>query len=203
MKKQTGEWDTLEGVLQEVWAMLKRGVAHFDDPFHWPVLGTSAKDGCRLRCVILRQFMLPKRILVCHTDARANKVKEILNSANVSWLFYHPQRKVQLRISGSAVLHANDQFADEQWAATKITSRLNYCATKPPGTPIDKPSSGVPDFLFKSAAALLSSERGRKNFMVSACRIDFIDWLKLSALGNRRARFDWDDNDLKASWLVP
>jgi hypothetical protein len=94
MKKQPGKWDTLDGVLQEVWAMLKRGVTDFDDPFHWPVLGTSAKEDCRLRCVILRQFTLPERILVCHTDARANKVQEILNCANVSWLFYHPQRKV-------------------------------------------------------------------------------------------------------------
>jgi len=203
MKSRPEKLDTLEGVLQEIWAMLKQGVANFDDPFHWPVLGTSAKDDSRLRCVILRQFMLPERILICHTDARANKVQEILNSANVSWLFYHPQRKVQLRISGSAALHADDQFADEQWAATKITTRLNYCATQPPGTAIDKPSSGIPDILIKSAGTLLSSERGRKNFMAIACRIDSIDWLKLSTLGNRRARFDWDDNNLKAEWLIP
>lgn len=203
MKKQPEKWDTLEEVLQGIWAMLKQGVAHFDDPFHWPVLGTSAKDGSRLRCVILRQFMLPERILVCHTDARSNKVREIQNCANVSWLFYHPQRKVQLRISGSAALHANDQFADEQWAATKITTRLNYCATQPPGTPIDRPSSGIPDILVKSAATLLSGASGRENFMAITGRIDSIDWLKLSTLGNRRARFDWDDNDLKAVWLIP
>jgi hypothetical protein len=203
MKRRPGKWDTLEGVLQEVWAMLKQGVADFDDPFHWPVLGTSAKDGSRLRCVILRQLMLPERILVCHTDARANKVQEILNCVNVSWLFYHPQRKVQLRISGSAELHANDEFADEQWAATKITTRLNYCATQPPGTHVDRPSSGIPDLLIKGAATLLSGQRGRENFMAIACRIDAIDWLKLSTLGNRRARFDWDENKLKAVWLIP
>ena len=183
--------------------MLKQGVANFDDPFHWPVLGTSSKEGSHLRCVILRQFMLPERSLVCYTDARANKVQEILNCANVSWLFYHPQSKVQLRISGSAELHADDQFADEQWAATKITTRLNYCATHPPGTVIDKPSSGIPDLLIKSAATLISSEIGRENFMAIVCRIDAIDWLKLSTLGNRRARFDWDDDNLKAVWLIP
>jgi hypothetical protein len=36
------------------------------------------------------------RVLVCHTDARAAKVEEISNVAKVSWLFYHPKRKVQL-----------------------------------------------------------------------------------------------------------
>jgi len=203
MKKKKGKWDTLDGILNEVWTMLKRGVTHFNDPFHWPVLGTTGKDGCSLRTVILRQLILPDRILVCHTDDRATKAQEICNSNKVSWLFYHPETKVQLRISGQAKLHTDDQFADDQWAATKITSRLNYCATQPPGTPIDKPSSGLPDFLLNKIPTLLDTERGRKNFMAIACSIDSIDWLILRALGHRRARFDWDENRLSATWLIP
>jgi hypothetical protein len=39
---------------------------------------------------------MPDRVLVCHTDARAAKVEEISNVVKVSWLFYHPKRKVQL-----------------------------------------------------------------------------------------------------------
>jgi hypothetical protein len=203
MKKKRRKCDTLEDVLRQVWKMLTRGVSHFNDPFHWPVLGTTGKNGISLRTVILRQFLLPERILVCHTDARADKVQEISNSDKVSWLFYHPKRKVQLRISGHATLHADDQFADEQWAATKITSRLNYSTTEPPGTPIDQPSSGLPDFLLKKVPTLLESEKSRKNFMAIACRIDSMDWLILRTLGNRRARFDWDQNGLKATWLIP
>jgi len=183
--------------------MLKQGVTRFNDPFHWPVLGTTEKDGSRLRTVILRQFIWPERILVCHTDARADKVQEISNFAKVSWLFYHPKKKVQLRISGPATLHADDRFADRQWAEAKITSRLNYCASQPPGTPIDAPSSGLPEFLRHKIPTLLDVERGRKNFMVIAGRIDSMDWLILKVLGNRRARFDWDENGLKAKWLIP
>lgn len=203
MKKRGRKWDTLEGVLKEACTMLKQGVTHFNDPFHWPVLGTTGKDGSSLRTVILRQFIWPERILVCHTDARADKVQEISNFAKVSWLFYHPKQKVQLRISGPATLHADDQFADRQWANTKITSRLNYCASEPPGTAIEKPSSGLPDFLLHKVPTLLESESGRKNFMVIAGRIDSMDWLILKVLGNRRARFDWDENGLKAEWLIP
>ncbi len=153
--------------------------------------------------VILRQFIWPERILVCHTDARAAKVQEISNFSKISWLFYHPKKKVQLRISGPATLHADDQFADQQWANTKITSRLNYCASEPPGTSIEKPSSGLRDFLVHKVPTLLESESGRKNFMVIAGRIDSMDWLILKVLGNRRARFDWDENGLKAEWLIP
>ncbi len=203
MKKKKEKWNALEVILNEVWTMLKRGVTHFNDPFHWPVLGTTGKDGCSLRTVILRQLILSERILVCHTDARATKAQEIYNSNNVSWVFYHPKKKIQLRISGRAKLHTDDQFADDQWAAAKITSRLNYCATEPPGTPVDKPTSGLPDFLLNTIPTLLESERGCKNFMSIACRIDSIDWLLLRALGHRRARFDWDENRLSSTWLIP
>jgi pyridoxamine 5'-phosphate oxidase len=202
MKKKE-ERDTLEKLLQGVWKMLERGVVRFNDPFHRPVLGTLGKDGPGLRTVILRQFILPDRVLVCHTDARAVKGKEIFNFDRVGWLFYHPKRKIQLKITGRATLHAHDQFADKQWAATKITSRLNYCAIEAPGTPIERPSSGLPDFLLNKIPTLLESERGRKNFMVVAGRIDSMDWLNLRAFGNRRARFNWDKEGLHATWLIP
>ena len=203
MKKKKRRWDTLDAVLEETWTLLKNGVNRPDDPFHWPVLGTSAKQGSRLRTVILRGFDLTQRRLVCHTDARAHKVAEIAAFANVGWLFYHPARKVQLRICGRATLHTDDQLANGQWAATKTTSRLNYCALEPPGTVVDKPSSGLPEFLRNKVPTLLDSERGRRNFMVIACRIDCLDWVGLGTLGNRRARFVWDENGLAADWLVP
>ena len=203
MGYKEGNWKTLDGVLDEIGKMLERGATRFNDPFHWPVLGTTGKDGVSLRCVILREFQRLDRVLVCHTDARAAKVQEISNVAGVSWLFYHPKRKVQLRISGGATLHADDHFADRQWAGTGISSRLNYCAIEPPGTRINSPSSGLPDFLLNKVPTLLETERGRQNFAAIACRIDSIDWLVLRVLGNRRARFEWDDAGLNARWLVP
>lgn len=203
MKKKSGKWKTLDGVLAEIWQMLERGAAHYNDPFHWPVLGTNGPEGSSQRCVILREFSMADRMLVCHTDARAAKVQEIAASARVSWLFYHPKRKVQLRISGPASLHTDDPLADRQWAGTGITSRLNYCAVEPPGTPVDRPSSGLPVFLLKSAPTLLDTEKSRRNFMAIACRIDSIDWLALQLLGNRRARFDWGETGLAATWLIP
>jgi pyridoxamine 5'-phosphate oxidase len=203
MRKKKGKWDTLDGVLDEVWKMLKRGVTRFNDPFHWPVLGTTGKDSCGLRTVILRQLLLPDRILVCHTDSRATKAQEINHSNKVSWLFYHPKKQVQVRITGHATLHTEDQIANDQWASTRITSRLNYCALQPPGTPVERPSAGLPDFLLNKVPTLLESEKGRNNFMAIACRIDSIDWLILRIIGNRRARFEWHEGKLKASWLIP
>ena len=203
MSKKEGSWKSLDKVLNACWKMLSRGADHFNDPFHWPVLGTTGKEGISLRCVILREFLMPGRVMVCHSDARAGKVQEITADAKVSWLFYHPQRKVQLRISGHATLHADDQFADEQWAAVKAASRLNYCTIEPPGTPVDTPTSGMPDFLRNKVPALLDTEKNRRNFTAIAGRIDSMDWLVLRVLGNRRARFDWDETGLNARWLIP
>ena len=203
MARAEKKLNSLDGVLEKIWKMLKRGATHYNDPFHWPVLGTTGPNGIGMRSVILREFSSSERRLVCHTDGRASKVQDIFNSAGVSWHFYHPKKKVQLRISGVATLHADDAFADRQWEAAGLTSRLNYCTADPPGTPVDRPFSGLPDFLLKKAPSLLDTEKNRKNFMVIACRIDSIDWLVLLALGNRRARFVWDENGMKATWLVP
>ncbi|CAB1085497.1 hypothetical protein D1AOALGA4SA_12985 [Olavius algarvensis Delta 1 endosymbiont] len=195
--------ESLEAVLSEVWKMLQRGVDRYNDPFHCPVLGTSREDGSCLRTVILRQFDSVARRLTCHTDSRAAKVREISRCANVAWLFYHPKKKVQIRVSGPATLHTADDFADEQWAAAKATSRLNYCAAEPPGSVIEQPASGLPDFLLNKAPTLLNTEPGRKNFMVIAGRIESLDWLQLSLLGNRRARFEWTASGMTAAWLIP
>ncbi|MBT8365152.1 MAG: pyridoxamine 5'-phosphate oxidase family protein [Deltaproteobacteria bacterium] len=203
MKITNGKCDTLDVILDKIWLMLEQGATHSEDPFHWPILGTTAKEGCSLRTVILRQVNASDRILVCHTDARSAKVQEIINYSPTSWLFFHPQKKIQVRISGHATLHAHDPYADRQWADTSITSRLNYCTSQPPGTPIDKPSSGLPDFLLDKIPTLLETEMGRKHFMAIAVHIYSIDWLILKVTGNQRARFEWDEDRLRATWLVP
>jgi hypothetical protein len=203
MKIRSEKFYTLDGILNNIWFMLEQGASHSEDPFHWPVLGTTAKEGCSLRTVILRQIKVPDRILTCHTDMRSAKVQEIMNCSQTSWLFYHPKKKIQLRILGPATLHAHDEYADRQWDDTSITSRLNYCASRPPGARIDKPSSGLPDFLLNKIPTLLDTERCRKNFMVIVVHIFSIDCLLLNITGNRRALFEWNNNRLRSTWLVP
>ena len=203
MRRKKAAEETLDIVLSEIWKMLEQGASHFNDPFHWPVLGTAGEHGVSLRTVILRQVLQPERILVCYTDARAPKARQILDFSKVSWLFYHPKKKIQLRISGEAELHTDDEFADKRWARTRAPSRLDYNTGQPPGTPVDRPSSGLPDFLRDKVPSLLDSEKGRANFMVIACQIDTIDWLQLKITGHRRARFHWDQHGLQSTWLIP
>ena len=70
MKIRNEKSDTLNCILDNIWFMLEQGAVHSDDPFHCPVLGTTSREGCSLRTVILRQVKVLDRILVCHTDVR-------------------------------------------------------------------------------------------------------------------------------------
>jgi pyridoxamine 5'-phosphate oxidase len=203
MWKKKKSWTTLDGVLEGAWAMIRKGADRFNDPLHCPVLGTVNEEGSSLRTVILRHFLLPERILICYTDARAPKVQEIMASDRATWLFYHPKKRIQLRISGRATLHGDDSVAEEHWSKTHVTNRINYATRKAPGASVDAPSSGLPDFLRNTVPTLLESEKARENFMAIISRIDSLDWLLLDPLGNRRALFEWDGDEPTATWLVP
>ena len=82
-------------------------------------------------------------------------------------------------------------------------SRRCYRAVLGPGTPSNKPTSGLPDFLEGRTPTLEESEIGRKNFVVIACQFDFLDWYYLRAKGHRRAQFFWTDTEMSAQWVAP
>ena len=179
--------------------MLHQGVRNFRHPFHQPAMATATENGVAQRTVILRDFSADERILVCHSDARAPKIRQISHTSAVSWLFYHPKRKIQVRIRGIAFVHAVDRIADEQWEGMRMTSRLNYCAKHPPGTPLDGPPAGTPQHTLEA----LDPFAGRENFAAIVCRFDGLDCLRLGVTRHRRVRFDWKGTGMTATWLEP
>jgi hypothetical protein len=191
-------------ILEQIWALLWRGVNQASDPFHTPVLGTVSMEGCHLRTVVLREVELAERLLLCHTDARSPKFHEIQKTPEVSWLFYHPREKLQLRIKGLATLHTDDEMADRQWRTSKLSSRRCYCAVTAPGTAQHEPSSGLPEKLVKRPPSEEESEQlGRQHFAVIVCQVMTIDWLYLQARGHQRVQFSWQENHFHATWVTP
>jgi len=194
---------TLDDVLESSWRFLHEGVQNFRDPFHQSILTTMEGNKPQVRIVILREFSEKDRTLVCHCDARGSKVLQIRDNPSVSWLFYHPEKWLQLRLSGTASVHTNDKTAETQWEKVHLTHRINYCAETPPGSPTEKPTSGLPDFLRDKAAKLLDGPEARKNFAAIVCRFDEMDWLLLKLTGHIRAKFHWKDNRMDSSWVIP
>jgi hypothetical protein len=175
------------------WELLAEGVQRAASPFHTPVLGTQSQDGPELRTVVLRAAEPAERLLVCHTDLRSPKLRQLSLDAGVCWLFYDPGAKLQLRIRAIATLHQGDAMARERWAASRERSRECYRNSFAPGTPVDTP---------ESATALLQ-EDGFANFAVIRTEVQSFEWLYLRAAGHRRARFEWRDGGWQGAWLAP
>ena len=194
---------TLDDVLDSSWRILHKGVRNYKHPFYRSALTTLDGNKPEARTVILRGFSEQDRTLICHCDARSPKVSQIRENPHVSWLFYHPERWLQVRLSGTASVHTDDEAAETQWEKVRVTSRVNYCAELAPGSPAEKPTSGLPEFLRDKASKLLDHPEARKNFAAIVCRFDQMDWLLLKLTGHLRAKFRWEDDRMNASWVIP
>jgi pyridoxamine 5'-phosphate oxidase len=195
-------WSSLEKIWAEAWRMLVVAVSDSKNPLRTPVLGTVGTEGGHLRTVVLRQVVEAERLIMFNTDVRSSKVRDIQSQPRLSWLFYHPQERVQLRLAGQTSLLQVGSLLDEEWNRLSSLNRRDYCTVDPPGSPLTRPSSGLPDN-FGPTPTPAEAEIGRKNFVVVVCQVDFLDWLLLQEAGHLRAQFTWQDHKLSATWVVP
>lgn len=191
-------------ILKRIWKHLDLGVLEREHPFHTPVLGTVSGGEPQLRVVVLRRFRRKNpRGLAFHAHVRSPKIEEIRSNPNISWLFYHPGERFQVRIRGAATVHTGGDMHDEQWLETEFFSRRCYVG-EPPSQLSEKPTSGLPEDLTLRAPTEEESEAGRANFAVIFSTIDTIDCLELNVKGHRRSMFEWNGaGELATRWLTP
>ncbi len=191
-------------ILKKIWKHLDLGTLERDHPFHTPVFSTVA-NGCvpNLRVVVLRRFWRKPPQLAFHTHTGSPKIKELQSNPNVYWLFYHTIERIQVRVKGKAMIHTDDDLADEQWLATEFFSRRCYVGEAPTQTS-KKPTSGLPEDLLDRAPTREESETGRANFAVVTSTIEQIDCLEMNVRGHRRSLFVWNERgELETKWLTP
>ncbi|MCA9040905.1 MAG: pyridoxamine 5'-phosphate oxidase family protein [Planctomycetaceae bacterium] len=195
--------DSLEQILSELWKELSLAPSLPEHPWRFPVLGTTSDAGCELRTVVLRQCDPEARTIFCHTDIRSPKASQLRQNPRTVWLFYHPQNRVQLRVTGQSYLHHQDDLAERFWADSDPASLNLYRAPNPPGSLQSAPDPNLPEELRGRPLIREEVEPGRNLFLLVATRIESIDWLKLDQAGSLRARFIWDEGTLSAGWLSP
>lgn len=189
--------DDLGATLSEAWRLLARGVADRRHGFHHPVLATSGIDGRpRARTVILRGVDAAARTLRFHTDARSEKVAEMAREERVALHFYDGGAKAQVRIEGSATIHADDAVADAAWAGSRPLSRACYGTEPAPGLAI----AAAQAFTLPPEG---ETDAGRANFRAVVVRAECLEWLWLAHGGHRRALFPFGTATAQAQWLVP
>jgi hypothetical protein len=190
-------------ILKKIWKHLDLAVLEREHPFHTPVFGTVGENEPNLRVVVLRRFWRKPPRLAFHSHIGAPKIKEIQTNPNVSWSFYHPKEKLQLRVKGTATIHTDDELAEEQWFATELFSRRCYVG-EAPSRESKKPTSGLPEDLISRQPTREESETGRANFVVVSSSIDSIDCMELDVKGNRRSLFVWNGaGEMETKWLTP
>jgi hypothetical protein len=180
----------LQAVLPAAFACLAEGAANPSSPFRNPALATA---GLGLRTLVLRRFLPEARVVTLHTDSRSSKMAALQTDPRASLLFWHAERRVQIRLAGHVTVGGAAE-ADAAWTALPAGSRATYAVTLPPGTPIADPAEARQD---------LSPEAARAVFTVLRLGFDTLEYLSLARDGHSRARFGWSGAAHTATWLVP
>ena len=196
--------DSLPDTLDLIWDALHQGATDRRHPFHLPTLATrGASDYPEARIVVLRRAERASRELICHTDARSGKVREIGADPRVTWLFYDPERRHQFRVRAQAEVLTNGSLFEDAWARSNVSSRRCYLAPRAPSSESEHPTANLPDSHVDRNPTLEESEAGKVNFAVLRSEIISIERLHLASDGHRRVRFDFVDGDWTGVWIEP
>ncbi|MEM9204765.1 MAG: pyridoxamine 5'-phosphate oxidase family protein [Pseudomonadota bacterium] len=184
----------------EAWRLLGRGVKDRRSGFHTMTVATVSADGLPdARTVVLRGVDHLARTLRFHTDSRSKKIEALKRQPTITAVLYDAKKKIQMRASGIATVHADTALHTEAWAATRSFSRECYRVTLAPGTPINDPEA----VLFDPPGG--DGEAGVEVFRPVTIQVAKLEWLYLAHQGHRRALYCYDanGNQTDGTWVVP
>ncbi|MEP2102368.1 MAG: pyridoxamine 5'-phosphate oxidase family protein [Parasphingorhabdus sp.] len=191
---------------EEAWRLLIDGSQNRKSPLHTPTVATIRDNHTpSQRIMVLREADRDSRTLRFNTDYRASKVADIGHSDSVSILCYHPEAKVQLRLSGSGQIDQGSPACDAAWDEATLYGKRCYLAYPAPGSSVDTPTSGLDPEVEGRKPEGFEVAPARDNFAILLADIEQIEWLYLAHTGHRRALFSWDGGEKcwSSQWLVP
>ena len=181
--------DSPEKIWPKLLGELQQGVAEASHPFRYLTLATQGLHFPQVRTVVLREITSSLQLVV-FTDFRSGKVSDLIEKPRASLLFYHPTKKVQVRIKALASVHAGDEFAQGYWRSLAAHNRKEYTSLLAPGTKLNGPEQGT-------------AWNEKENFFtVIAFSPLSIEVLQLSKQGHLRLEFD-QASAWQGKWLAP
>lgn len=193
----------LEAVLQNSWQMLAAGASEKNTPLSIATIGTVTNNTAQLRTVVLRKTVIPERQLHFYTDIRSAKVQQLADNPILSWLFYHPIEKIQLKAISSVKIHHQDAIALENWKEIPSYGLKTYATLQAPSTPLSQPRNDLPTFWTSEKIEKTQTAYTYNNFAVVVTTIKELEWLHLQRSGNQRARFTFINGQWDGTWIVP
>ena len=191
----------LSSIEKDCWQRMMDGVLQSRNQFHHPVVANSNATGVNMRTVVVRDACSVEKTLRFYTDIRTGKWTELQQDQTISWLFYDAESRIQIRASGKASLHQNDELANHAWDNVNPISRKNYSSILSPSAEIILPLDAMQESL---AITAKKNEAGRENFGAVVSKVLWMEWLWLNPPCHYKANFMYDkEGEFTGSWLVP
>lgn len=179
----------MDNFWNELQEELKKGVAENGHPFRFGTLGTVGVDKLpRLRTVVLRQIN-DNGYLCFYTDKRSKKVVHITENPNVSLLFYHPGKLLQVKIEGLASVVTDENRLQNMWKDIPESNKKDYTTDNAPGSSLNNPDN-------------LEYLHGDHFFCIIEIEPFRIEYLKLKRPNHIRVSYSKEDS-WKGEFLVP
>ncbi len=187
---------TPESSLNEAWnevlSEVRKATSEAQHPFRFVTLATVDKlNSPQQRMVVLRDFNGQSEFLI-YSDSRSHKIGEILNNHSVSLLFYHPEKRLQLRVTGSAAIITSGDELQKLWEKYGSKSPHLYTSVLPPGTEISNPTEAY-HWQSKEKAA----------FCLIKIEADKMEFLQLDRINHTRAVKIIQKDKKATRWIVP
>ena len=185
---------TLPEFWQQSLSELRRANADRKHPFRNTVLATSRHNIPSQRTVVMRKFQSDHSILI-YTDHRSQKCQELdAHQENAAaLLFWHPKKKLQVRLAGYIRQHLSDEGKKAHWNNTPTGAKKSYTTTKPPGTVTESPLEVDYD----------ASLQDGRHFTLLLFHPISIELLQLDQEVHLRAGFALENGNWNGHWLVP
>lgn len=143
--------------------------------------------------IVVKRNIDPYLNFTFFTDSRSPKVEQIRNNPKVSALFYHPKKKLQIRLYGQAILidEGHGDFDRYLQAVKQSSSLQDYTTIQAPGSALK---------LEAEAASLFGKEI---YFLAVEIQAQKLDILQLGRENHRRSVFLRQGYEWSEQVLVP
>ena len=158
-------------------------------------LATVSPEGLPgVRTAVLRAFDRASTTAEIHTDARADKARDIAHTRNVSFVAWSGDDHLQLRFDGVARLHRDDDVTRDRWDKLPEKGRDTFGLLAEPGTPIADPDD----------QSHLPPDEQYRQFSVILVALTSVDVLRLAPEGGQtRALGRFTAPLVEAKWIGP
>ena len=180
----------INSFFKELSTEIHNGVIERGHPFRFITMATVGNETvARLRTVVLREVNDDLRLSI-YTDSRTEKMKHIAANNQVSFLLYHPEKMLQLKVEGIAQVVTDTNRLNTTWQNIQPNSRKDYITQTSPGSAIKNPDH-------------VEYVENENYFTIIDIIPSKIEYLKLQRPNHIRALFTKSGDKWNGKFLVP